>query len=56
MTYAQFYLQQQIFEQDIIYQNEVFNNNRNRIISNDYNFKKENKYILKLKLMCKPHL
>jgi hypothetical protein len=54
MTHASFYLQQSIFEQDIIYQNEAFNN-KNRIIS-DCGFKKENEYISELELMCKPTL
>ncbi|CAB4412329.1 unnamed protein product [Rhizophagus irregularis] len=54
MTYAQFYLQQKIFEQDIIYREKAFDN-KNGFRSNDYGFKKENEYILELKLMCKPY-
>src|SRR5215469_7588417 len=53
MTHAPFYLQQSIFEKDIIYRNNAFDN-ENRIIS-DCNFKKESEYISELKLMCKPH-
>ncbi|RGB22744.1 hypothetical protein C1646_775608 [Rhizophagus diaphanus] len=53
MTHALFYLQQSIFEQDIIYRNEVFDNKN--IIINDCGFKKESEYISELKLMCKPH-
>ncbi|CAB4484839.1 unnamed protein product [Rhizophagus irregularis] len=53
MTHALFYLQQSIFEQDIIYRNEVFDNEN--IIINDCGFKKESEYISELKLMCKPH-
>jgi len=53
MTYAQFYLQQQIFEQDIIYRDEAFDN-ENKVIG-DHGFKKENEYISELRLMCKPH-
>ena len=54
MSHAEFYLQQPIFEQDIIYRNEAFDDN-SRVKSNDYGFRKENEYILELKLMCLPH-
>jgi hypothetical protein len=56
MEHSQFYLQQKIFEQDIIYQEEALDHG-NKAISNSSNhsFKKESEYILELKLMCKPH-
>ncbi|GBC51548.2 hypothetical protein GLOIN_2v1835524 [Rhizophagus irregularis DAOM 181602=DAOM 197198] len=38
---------------DIIYREEALNNGNIRIINNNYNFKKESKYISELKLMYK---
>ncbi|CAB4443712.1 unnamed protein product [Rhizophagus irregularis] len=53
MIHSQFYLQQKIFEQHIIYWEEALNNGNIKIINNNYNFKKESKYISELKLMYK---
>ncbi|RGB22527.1 hypothetical protein C1646_54051 [Rhizophagus diaphanus] len=55
MSYTPFYLQQQIFEQDIIFREETLNDNRNGTMNNNCVFKKENEYISEIKLMCKPH-
>ena len=55
MAHAPFYLQQSIFEQDIIYRNEAFDNEDSIMISNSNCFKKESEYISELRLMCKPH-
>ncbi|EXX69086.1 uncharacterized protein OCT59_004738 [Rhizophagus irregularis] len=55
MIHSQFYLQQKIFEQDIIYREEALNSGNSRIINNNYGFKKESEYISELKLMCKPN-
>ena len=54
MTYAQFYLKKPVFEQDFLYRNEAFDNNRNRVMG-DHGFEKENEYISELRLMCKPY-
>ncbi|PKK60228.1 hypothetical protein RhiirC2_793638 [Rhizophagus irregularis] len=51
MANADYYLQQKIFEQDVLYRDEALNTNMEKVDI----FKKTQEYIAELKLMCKPH-
>ncbi|UZO21492.1 uncharacterized protein OCT59_013885 [Rhizophagus irregularis] len=51
MANADYYLQQKIFEQDVLYRDEALNTNMEKVDM----FKKTQEYIAELKLMCKPH-
>jgi len=51
MANADYYLQQKIFEQDILYRDEALITNMEKVDT----FKKSQEYIAELRLMCKPH-